>query len=201
MSWFSSRCWAIFLALVVQPAITTLYSQQTIPARDAVLEPNSNRVVWRSGANGTSSFERAGLEYKILVYGGKVVRTRIQLWGDYLLGYVQVINQEDSAVTIDTRRDVSVRLSDPQSSQDVLFPRETEAFARELLKGSRKNKQLAQQIQSTPSALGPVTINAKGVWEGLFYFTFRNKIDSRFIHAADFQVEVGGVAFVFPSQL
>jgi hypothetical protein len=192
------------------------------PPCEAVLELNSNRIVWRDGAQGALSFTRGGMDSKLLVYGGRTVRAHLQLWGDYMLGYVQVINQDDAALVIDTRHAISVHVSDRSSSTDSLLPIEPEAFARQLEKDSKRNKQLAKQIREggsgvwdgaawvarqRPSPLGSVTIQGKSTWEGLFYFAFRDSLDARFMHdtryshKADFQVEVGGIAFIFPSKL
>ncbi len=177
------------------------------PPCEAVLEPNSNRIVWRDGAQGALSFTRGGMDSKLLVHGGRTVRTNLQLWGDYMLGYVQVINPDDAALVIDTRHAISVHVSDHSSSTDSLLPIEPVAFARQLEKDSKRNKPLAKQIGQRPSPLGSVTVEGKSTWEGLFYFAFKDPLDARFVHdtryahKVDFQVEVGGIAFIFPFRL
>jgi hypothetical protein len=162
-----------------------------------VPDPNSNRIVWREGAQGSSSFIRGPIEYRLLRYEGKIVRADLQLWGSNIVAYVEVTN--DNAYTIDTAHDISVQLTLPR--RDVLLPLETEQIARLLVKQSKANKDIAAKLRKEPWKLGPETIKGKSKWEGISYFAFRGQLADRFIKQVDLQVYFGGVAFVFPFKL
>jgi len=164
---------------------------------DAVPNPNSNQIFWREGAPGAFTFAKESMTYLCLRYKGKVVQVDLRLWGSNMMAYVEVTNGTDEFLTIDTANEISVQLTLPM--RDTLLPLQTAQLARLLVKQSKHNKSMAQTL--APWKLGPEPITAKGKWANIFFFAFREKFDDRFIKHADLQVNVSGVAFIFPFTL
>lgn len=164
---------------------------------DAVLKPNSNQISWREGAPGAFTFAKESMTYLCLRYKGKVVQVDLRLWGSNIMAYVEVTNGTDDFLSIDTASDISVQLALPM--RDTLMPLQTEQLARLLVKQSKHNKNIAQHLGSWK--LGPEPIPAKGKWANMFFFAFRERFDDRFIKHVDLQVNLAGVAFIFPFTL
>jgi hypothetical protein len=169
---------------------------------DAVPEPNSNRIVWREGAQGTFSAVYGAFEYKYLRYHGKIVDANSRSYGSGLMAVIDVMNENDSAVVVNLKTDISIQMP---LFHSYLLPLETEQLVKLLQKGSKYNKEIAKNIQKNPWTLSPVTINGKTHWGQIFYFypdgyQVANSILVYEQQSTPFsiQVYVDGVAFVFP---
>jgi hypothetical protein len=192
----------ITVSLLVLPSVCgqIAFPNASPQPGDALPEPNSNRIVWREGAQGSATFVSGMTEEKTLRYRDKLVQANLQLWGAKLLrAYVGVKNVTANDCVIDSTNDISVQMTLPR--KDVLTPLELAQVIRLL---GKKNKDTAKVLQKYPYKLGPIVINGNSFWDRYFYFSLRREFDEellRLVPHVDLQVYIDGMAFVFPFKL